>query len=202
MIEDHNFVEHGCELEKVLGYKYSTLNDTIQLSGSHIDFDVKTKRGILSQTSKVFDPLSICLPVTVRGKVLLRNLWSLKVDWDDEINSDSFAKWSALSKDLSQLTSVEFPRFCIDKDKPSELYIFCDSSKQAYGFAAYNVQDGKSSLVFAKAKVVPIKSKSLPTLELLSVFLAIKCLPTLLNAYSQRMIHNITISVDAQVVLA
>ena len=124
------------------------------------------------------------------------------MDWAEEINSDSFAKWSALSKDLSQLTSVEFPRFCIDKDKPSELYIFCDLSKQAYGFAAYNVQDGKSSLVFANAKVAPVKSKSLPTLELLSVFLAIKCLPTLLDAYSQGMIHNITISVDAQVVLA
>ena len=202
MIEDHNFVEHGCELEKVLGYKYSTLNDTIQLSDAHIDFDVKTKRGILSQTSKMFDPLSLCLPVTVRGKVLLRDLWSQKVGWDEEINSDSFAKWSALSKDLSQLTSIEFPRFCIDKDKPSELYIFCDSSKQAYGFAAYNVQDGKSSLIFAKAKVAPMKSKSLPTLELLSVFLAVKCLPTLLDAYSQGMIHNVTISVDAQVVLA
>ena len=202
MIEDHNFVEHGCELEKVLGYKYSTLNDTIQLSDAHIDFDVKTKRGILSQTSKMFDPLSLCLPVTVRGKVLLRDLWSQKVGWDEEINSDSFAKWSALSKDLSQLTSVEFPRFCIDKDKPSELYIFCDSYKQAYGFAAYNVQDGKSSLIFAKAKVAPMMSKSLPTLELLSVFLAVKCLPTLLDAYSQGMIHNVTISVDAQVVLA
>ena len=121
IIEDHNFVLHGCELEKVLDCKYSTLNDTIQLFDSHIDFDVKTKRGILSQTSKLFDPLSLRLPVTVRGKVLLRDLWSQKVDWDDKINSDSIAKWSALSKDLSQLTSVEFPRFCIDKDKPSEL---------------------------------------------------------------------------------
>ena len=73
MIEDHNFVEHGCGLEKVL-------NDKIQPSDSHIDFHVKTKRGILSQTSKVFDPLSSCLPVTVRGKVLLRDLWSQKVD--------------------------------------------------------------------------------------------------------------------------
>ena len=91
MIEDHNFVEHGCELEKVLGYKYSTLNDTIQFSDAHTDFDVKTKRGILSQTSKMFDPLSLCLPVTVRGKVLLRDLWSQKVGWDEEINSDSFA---------------------------------------------------------------------------------------------------------------
>ena len=61
-------------LKKVLGYKHSTLNDTIQLSDSHVYFDVKTKRGIFSQTSKVFDPLSLCLPVTVRGKVLLRDL--------------------------------------------------------------------------------------------------------------------------------
>ena len=202
MIEDQNFVDHGCELEKVLGYKYSTLNDTIQISNPHIDHNVKTKRGILSQTSKVFDPLSLCLPVTVRGKVILRELWSQKVDWDEEISSDSLSKWSALSKDLSQLPSLVFPRFCIDKDKSSELYIFCDSSKQAYGFAAYNVQEGKSSLIFSKAKVAPMKPKSLPTLELLSVFLAIKCLPTLLNTYSQGMIHNITLSVDAQVVLA
>ena len=124
------------------------------------------------------------------------------MNWDDDINLDSLSKWSALSKDLSQLTSLEFPRFCVDKDKPSALYIFCDSSKQAYGFAAYNVQDGKSSLVFSKTKVARMKSKSLPTLELLSVFLAIKCLPTLLNAYSQGMILSITIAVDAQVVLA
>ena len=51
----------------VLGYKYSTLEDTLQIFGSSVDQLVKTKGGILSQTARVFDSLS-CLPVTIRGK--------------------------------------------------------------------------------------------------------------------------------------
>ena len=36
-IKDKEFVEQGCKLEQVLGYKYSTLEDTLQISGSCID---------------------------------------------------------------------------------------------------------------------------------------------------------------------
>ena len=36
MIKGQKFVEHGCQLEKFLGYKYSTLEDTLQISGSPI----------------------------------------------------------------------------------------------------------------------------------------------------------------------
>ena len=43
MIKDKKFVEHGCELEKVLGYKYSTLEDILQISGSSVDQSVNTK---------------------------------------------------------------------------------------------------------------------------------------------------------------
>ena len=62
--------------------------------------------------------------------------------------------------------------------------------------------DGGSHLAFAKAKVAPMKPKSLPTLELLAMFLAIKCLLPLLKAYFQIRIGDIVISVDAQVVLS
>lgn len=47
-----------------------------------------------------------------------------------------------------------------------------------------------------------MKPKSLPTLELLAVFLAIKCLLLLLNAYSRIKIRDILISVAAQDVLS
>ena len=85
MIEDDNFIDHGCDLEKVLGYKYSTSNDIIQLTERCIDGKVKTKRGILSEASKNFDPLGLCLLVTVRSKMLLRDLWSSKLAWDEVI---------------------------------------------------------------------------------------------------------------------
>ena len=47
-----------------------------------------------------------------------------------------------------------------------------------------------------------MKPKTLPTLELLRVHLAVKCLPTLLGVYSHIKIDNIYLSVDAQVVLS
>ena len=202
MIEDKNFVEHGCQLEKVLGYKYSTENDTIQISNTQINPEASCKREVLSQVSKVFDPISLCLPVTVRGKAILRKIWNNGYDWDDKLSSEIQKEWSELAHDLALLNTVEFPRSVINEDKPSELNVFCDASKQNYGFAVYNVQNGKSCLAFAKAKVAPKKTKTLPTLELLSVFLALKCLPTVLKAYSKSKISKITIAVDAQVVLS
>lgn len=50
--------------------------------------------------------------------------------------------------------------------------MFCDASAEAYGFVAYVVQNHRSELVFAK--VVPKKSKSLPTLELMAVYLVLE----------------------------
>ena len=92
--------------------------------------------------------------------------------------------WSALSHDLTKLDLLKFPRFVTSEDSPADFYIFCDASNGANGFAAYCLQDGEFHLVFAKAKVAPMKPKSLPMLELLAVFLAIKSLLTLLKAYS------------------
>ena len=80
------------------------------------------------------------------------------------------------------------------------MYLF-DTSLDAYIFVVYGVQNTKSSILFSKAKEAPMKSKTLHTLELLGVYLAVKCLPTLLKAYSHNKIDNIY-SVDAQVVLS
>ena len=65
---DGTIVEHDCKLEKVLGYKYSPSYDTLHISESNLDPTADTRRSILSQISKVFDPLGFCLPVTVKGK--------------------------------------------------------------------------------------------------------------------------------------
>ena len=93
--------------------------------------------------------------------------------------------WSQLAHDLTSL-NVTFPRYVVNEAFNTDL--FCDSSKQSYGFALYNVQDNKSNLMFAKAKVTPIKPRGLPTLELLSVFLGVKCLHLLLDSYP--MLHS------------
>ena len=42
MIKDKKYVEHGCDLEKVLGYEYNTKQDTIKISNSKINCNVNT----------------------------------------------------------------------------------------------------------------------------------------------------------------
>ena len=55
--------------------------------------------------------------------------------------------------------------------------------------------------MFAKSSVAPTKAKTLPMLELLGVFLALKCLPIILDSFPSVKFHNVTIAVDSQVVL-
>ena len=45
--------------------------------------DIRTKRGFLKNIATLFDPLGFIAPFTVRAKMLLQDLWSAGVGWDD-----------------------------------------------------------------------------------------------------------------------
>lgn len=95
----------------------------------------------------------------------------------------------------AELDSISFTRKVLNEGKPANLFLFCDASKTAYGFAACDMQDGHSTLIFAKTKVAPLKSKPLTTLELLSVFLVF--FPSLKDI----SIEEVYVTTDVQVVL-
>ena len=57
----------------------------LHISNKEVLQEANTKRKILAQSSKVFDPLSLCQPVTARSKILIRRLWSLNLGWDENI---------------------------------------------------------------------------------------------------------------------
>ena len=199
IIEDRRGPSHSSDHEKVLGYIYEPDTDKLKLSQFNLnDNNILTKRIVLSNLAKVFDPLGLTLPVTVKGKTFVSKLWKEGYDWDqplDELNSE----WLKIQNDLSSLPNLSFPRKAYNGD--TSLFIFCDSSKSTYGFSCYAKCDNSCNLVFAKAKTAPSKSKSLPTLELLSAFLAIKCLDTIIKSLNANII-DINICVDAQIVLS
>ena len=61
-----------------------------------------------------------------------------------------------------------------------------------------------NSFLFAKSKLAPLRKRnehSVPTLELMGVMLALKCLPTLIETYRNIQFQFINVCVDAQVVL-
>ena len=202
MIEDDNYIEPFSPCEKVFGYLYDLQSDEIQLSEISSSVAATTKRDTLSQNSSVFDPQSLCLPVTIKWRILLRCLWGLKLSWDEKIPPDIQDESNKSFLDLSSLRHLRFPKFGLNESSPAKLIIICDASQLEFGFAAYIWQNGCAKLIFVKAKMAPLVKRTLPTLKLLPVFLSVECIPNMLRVLSDSCISDIAVAVDAQVVLS
>lgn len=67
----------------------------LAFSVSQLEFPtgVPTKRSVFSLISKLFDPLGLLAPVTIRAKILMQKLWELKLQWDDPLPEDKVTVW-------------------------------------------------------------------------------------------------------------
>lgn len=148
-------------------------NDIFRFSyKSPLSTDGITKRVILSEISRLFDPLGLLGPSIVLAKLLLQDLWQLGTNWDESVPQDT--SWMKLKLQLSSLNQLQIPR-CVkyntDK-KLIEIHGFCDASQRAYGACVYirsqvGSNDYQSYLLCSKSRVTPLKVVSLPRLELL-----------------------------------
>ena len=61
-----------------------------------------TKRQVLSQVNRVYDPMGLVPPFTVRAKMMLRKLWGHenKLDWDDPIPEHLKREWITFFEEL------------------------------------------------------------------------------------------------------
>ena len=205
MISDNRYVTHGCSLDKMLGYKYSPYSDTMRISDVKVNDKANTKRLILAESSKVFDPLSFTAPILVRSKLLISTLWGKKRSedhWDETVSGEDSKTWSALSSDHEGLSALEFPRMFLSDHLRTNFFLFCDASKKAYGVAVYAVQDGVSQFVFAKPKVAPLKARTLPQLELLGAQVGLETLESILETFKHVNVGSVYLALDAQVVIS
>ena len=203
MKADQRYIKHGCERDKVLGYRYDAMSDSLFLNEIALDKNADTKRKILAASSSLFDPISFSAPVSIRSKILLSKLWEQKKSpdhWDVPVSEEHEATWTKLASDIEGLSALSFPRESFSSDSEMDLVLFCDASTSAYGYVAYAVQGGKSNLVLAKAKVAPLKKRSLPQLELLGALTGVQGLLSLLNCFNN--VKNIFVGLDAQICLS
>ncbi|XP_043267674.1 uncharacterized protein [Venturia canescens] len=139
-----------------------------------------TKRIILSEIARLYDPLGFLSPVTIRAKVLLQRLWLEKLNWDDLVSTEVRNSWVAFRQELSHIGTVSVPRWLnIATGTSVELHAFSDASQLAMGAAVYVRVSGAGnqttvSLVCAKTKVAPIKRLTIPRLELAAAVLLAK----------------------------
>ena len=204
--KEDNIASESADLEKLLGYNYSTKLDDLTVNVKNLSAETGsvTKRKVLAGISRVFDPLGLVVPVTVKGKLIMQSIWNLKVGWDEPLPSGIVSQYNGLLGELSELCNFSFSR-PVYKDSFS-LVIFTDASKSIYGFSCYcrYVANDEvcTNLLFSKAKNSPCKNKTLPTLELLAVYLALKCLFSLFCTLRPQNILSIVVGVDAQIVLS
>ena len=69
-----------------------------------------TKRSILQDSSRVYDPLGILSPVTIRAKLLIQELWQHSVDWDEPLDQLIRDKWRDIVTDLQNATATTMTR--------------------------------------------------------------------------------------------
>ena len=139
-----------------------------------------TKRSILSTISTLFDPLGLLSPITIKAKILIQELWAIKLDWDDHLPMMVTNKWTTFLNTLQEMTHLTFPRWlgCKSTDK-IEIHGFCDASQQAAAAAVYLRSTDSNgiisiNLVASKTKVAPLKKLTIPRLELSGAVLLAK----------------------------
>lgn len=162
----------------LLGLRWNTATDMISLTKRQVTSYAPipvTKRNILQGASRLYDPLGWLLPITIRAKLLLQELWKKKVPWDEPLDHDTSHNWSHIATDVEEAAKVVLPRryFDISSNQPIYLHVFADASKRAYGAVA-NLQNaaGNTTFVMAKSRVSPLKDHTLPRLELMAAVLA------------------------------
>ena len=167
---------------KALGLKWNTRTDSlvfmIELDSLKLKSEtLYTKRELASLAAKIFDPIGLISPFTVRSKLLLQSLWTQGVGWDDELPEETSRKWVQWVQELSELEQLHIPRSYIDwplsQRAKVELHAFGNASEVAYATAIYIrvvPKEGKvsTSPVMSKTRVAPIRKISLPRLELMA----------------------------------
>lgn len=143
--------------------------------------DSISKRQVLSDVARLYDPLGWIAPVIVLAKILIQKLWQSGLEWDDRLTEDLLSEWLAYRRGLVDLTQLKLPRwYNATQNSKIELHVFSDASKSAFAAAVYvRVIDECNQvhvhLLTAKTKVAPIEKEiSIPRLELCGSTLAAK----------------------------
>ncbi|GFV19558.1 integrase catalytic domain-containing protein [Trichonephila clavipes] len=178
IIGDYEF-ENPIET-KILGVSWKSQEDCFIFKIAVELKDSYTKRCVLLTIARLFDPLGLLGPVVARAKIFMQSLWSLKIDWIDELPSERAKEWHRFLEDFNSVTSICIGRCIVHPQATKvELHGFVDASEKCYGIVIYcrsQSPDGATTvkLVTSKSRVAPVKSVTMPRLELCATVLLAK----------------------------
>lgn len=178
------------DVMKSLGLHWKPVKDEFRFYGVvKVNASKTTKRVILSDLNKVFEPWGFLVPVLIKGKIFIQQIWQLKIDWDCALPEDIQLRWNSFYTKLEDLRFVAIPRCtAVTASSQIEIHGFCDASQEAYGACVYvrskdQANKWHSRLVCAKSRVASMKGETIPRLELSCALTLVHLISKLASAW-------------------
>ena len=199
--------------EKVLGVVWNSATDTLMLKVRADFLNCQepihlSKRKILSQVARIYDPIGIAAAFLIRAKIGLQELWKRGISWDEVLPMEVTEKWLSLFKEMVKLNETSFNRCLTPPDAVGQptLCIFSDASEDAFGTCAYvrwQLSSGEFEVRFmaAKSRVAPLKRLTIPRLELQGAVLASRLYKTIIEESRLQFVKTVFF-LDSRIALA
>ncbi|XP_062539111.1 uncharacterized protein LOC134207403 [Armigeres subalbatus] len=183
--------------ERVLGVTWIPSEDAFSFNHQGLeevlgtDWAEPTKRQVLRIVMKLYDPLGVIAHFVVQGKILMQEIWRTGTNWDEPIAEQPRELWIRWIEQYRQINEVNVPRcffkdFCPQQVSDIQVHVFTDASVSACACVAYlrTTVDGESqcSLIAAKTKVAPLRTLSIPRLELQAAMMGSRLLQNICSA--------------------
>jgi hypothetical protein len=159
--------------QKTLGILWIAEEDVICIKSRQIDQNhPATRRGVLKCMASLFDPLGLVDPFRIRAWIIFQKTWVRNGDWDSPLDEDLLKEWKSWEKELPKLDTIRVGRHLgMNEGDETELHVFGDASKEAFSATVYartKTAEGNIviRLILAKTRLSPLKSISIPRLEL------------------------------------
>ena len=204
-------------IEKILGIPWDDEKDVFVYDFSELVEVAKTlkptKRNTLKILASFYYTLGMIQPILSGLKILLQEVHKVKIGWDEVLPDELRKEWERSLSEIKEMGCVEvdrrFEEGCVDDPVTwRELHGFSDASQQGYGACIYVQSIHKSGKVTAKlltskARVSPLKSETIPRLELLGNLLLSRLVKSVKNALSKNTeFHKTYLWTDSQITLA
>lgn len=171
--------------QNILGLCWNLTEDAFQIK-TVPENDIATKRQLLSVIARIFDPVGFISPSTIILKILLQEIWRANLEWDDELPKEILEKWLKFKSEIPYLANIKIPRYLHTHNLTiCEIHGFCDASSKAFAAVIYlRIVSTTTtiSLLTSKTRVAPVKTVTLPRLELCGALLLAELTETVQRA--------------------
>ena len=203
--------------EKILGVPWDENKDVFKYDFSELLTLAKTlkpsKRNVLRVLASFYDPIGMIQPILCRLKILMQNIHKQKLGWDEELTCELKEVWDRSLLEIEEMGCVEVDRYFGIVDSESlvvrrELHGFSDASAEGYGTCVYVrsiYESGEISvkLLASKSRVAPLKTETIPRLELLGNLLLSRLITAVKNALNKCVkFDQVYLWTDSKVTLA